>query len=329
MFRALYNFFLLWLWLNLIILKFSSFSCNTTSISYSLYPARRNYNQYLKRNRRQQTIQLSKDGCNTTCGNLKVPYPFGISLDGKCSLNKYYIINCNSSYYDPPKPFLGRKGNLEVLDISINGQLRISNFVASSYVQQTQGNEVVSQSFDASVDLAAFPIVFSDTENKLIVVGCDDYALVYGLHERTFTTGCVAGCSNLSDVIDGSCSGMGCCQISIPKGLKSFKINLRSLTNHTHVSHFNSYAFLAEQDKFIFNANDLKDPNFRNKTKKNVPVVIDWFVGMRQNCVQAKENKSSYACQTNTKCNDFNGGYRCSCLQGYEGNPYLSPGCTG
>lgn len=175
--------------------------------------------------------------------------------------------------------------------------------------------------------------MFSDTANKFTVIGCDDLALIMGTSGRNFTTGCIAMCSKSSDLINGSCTGIGCCQTSIPKGLKMFYATLASLSNHTNVSTFDpcSYAFLAEQDKFKFNMGDLSDPGFKDRTNNNVPVVLDWVVGSDVTCQQARKTESGYACQKNTTCTDFDigsGGYRCSCLPGYEGNPYLSPGCT-
>ncbi|CAO2831207.1 unnamed protein product [Amaranthus hypochondriacus] len=277
-------------------------------------------------------MAIAMPGCNTTCGNLTVPYPFGIGLDGKCSLNKYYNINCNDSYYNPPKAFIGT-GNVEVLNISlITGQLRVTNSFTHAYYQFEE-QVPFNTSTQTWIDLKKHPIVFSDTANKLTVIGCDDYAYFRGLNDRTFKTGCVTGCSYLSDVVNGSCSGIGCCQTSIPKGLKSFRIELYSFSNHTYVSNFNpqSYAFIGEQEKFNFDVSDLKNSSFYDQIETNIPIVIDWFIGEGQTCMQAKQNMSSYACQSNTSCTDFGAdaikGYRCSCLQGYEGNPYLSPGC--
>ncbi|MCD9641629.1 hypothetical protein HAX54_027944 [Datura stramonium] len=60
----------------------------------------------------------------------------------------------------------------------------------------------------------------------------------------------------------------------------------------------------------------------------NVPIVLDWAIG-NLTCVEAQQHKD-YACLVNSQCVDSGtglGGYRCSCDPGYEGNPYVSPGC--
>ncbi|KAK4483784.1 hypothetical protein RD792_010988 [Penstemon davidsonii] len=90
------------------------------------------------------------------------------------------------------------------------------------------------------------------------------------------------------------------------------------------------YAFLGEQDSFTFRASDLNDMTFENKTEVNVPIVLDWVIG-NQTCAEAQK-ANNFACQQNSKCINSDtdlGGYRCICLDGYEGNPYLDQGCRG
>ncbi|GAB4835732.1 hypothetical protein Ancab_000642 [Ancistrocladus abbreviatus] len=286
----------------------------------------------------------TKPGCQRKCGNLTVPYPFGIiGLGSHCSLTESYDIICDTSFH-PPKAFLNNH-KIEIFEITETHQMRIENNMSYA-CYDPQG--AVTKKVAAEFQPLGPSYTLSADANRFTVVGCDDYALFSELgttnlfqirattvKPTTLIGGCIALCSedDLQDM--KACPGLGCCQTSLPKGLKSFSLSVTTLNNHTEVSDFDKcgYAFLAEKDSLKFSgAADLKVEAsvFEAKIKKEVPVVIEWTVGT-ENCSQAQLSSSGYACQQNTKCVDFDGGtagYRCQCLPGYEGNPYLSPGCT-
>ncbi|KAJ0074705.1 hypothetical protein Patl1_37666 [Pistacia atlantica] len=64
-------------------------------------------------NKSVAAFPIAKLGCTPSCGNVSIPFPFGIEED--CYLEDDFAIDCNSD-----KPFLGNL-NLEVLDISLDG----------------------------------------------------------------------------------------------------------------------------------------------------------------------------------------------------------------
>ena len=266
------------------------------------------------------SAQTISPDCQATCGDVSIPYPFGTRES--CYLNGNYLITCNDTF-SPPKPFL-RTGNIEVLNISLAGHyLRVLTTIGSDCYNETGQ----SGRFNAQVTLSRFP--FSNTRNKFTAIGCDTFAIIRnGMNGQTISTGCLSMCDTIQSVTNGSCSGIGCCQTSIPKGLLNYNVTVTSFSNHSEILDFNpcSYTFLVEEDSFNFSSADLID----NQNRSRVPTVLDWAVG-NQTCEEAKKNTTSFACQGNSVCFDSDNdiGYQCNCSAGYQGNPYLPSGCQG
>ncbi|XP_055812644.1 wall-associated receptor kinase 2-like [Solanum dulcamara] len=268
-----------------------------------------------------KAANITKPGCPKQCGNLTVPYPFGIGIGSGCALNPNFEINCDTNTTDSPKPFIG---NIQIYDIS-DAEMRISNFINTKCYSQTG---VLIQDYPSWIRLGGLsPYSFSSL-NRFTVVGCDDGAIMSG---RNFANGCPSLCTSTSDIVKGKCMGFGCCQITIPKGLKYFNTTMVTTRNHSLIWSFNpcGYSFLGEASRFEFQGiEDLSDVNFAKKIRDNVPIVLDWAIG-NISCVEAQKS-NDYACLDNSQCVDSNtsiGGYRCNCNSGYVGNPYIGSGC--
>ncbi|KAL1816971.1 hypothetical protein ACET3Z_019545 [Daucus carota] len=272
---------------------------------------------------------IAKPGCQSQCGDLKVPYPFGIQPEGnegpRCFRDFGFDIICNTST-DPPKALIRSWKNIEIFDISDN-ELRVSNNVAEKCYNQSG---LVYRESRGSTEVDGTPYSYSSA-NLFTVVGCDDDADFVA--DAGLRKGCGTTCRNAEEVDKDGCFGTGCCQVSF-NIYNFFNILLKSYDNHLNVSAFNpcSYAFLGERNKFNYSLlSDLKDPNLKSKIEDTVPLVLDWVIDRPKNCSVAAQDPDTFACKhAYSYCVDTDvrsGGYRCSCEPGYEGNPYLSPGC--
>ncbi|XP_026451183.1 wall-associated receptor kinase 2-like [Papaver somniferum] len=279
----------------------------------------------------------SKPGCETHCGNVTIPYPFGIAGGEGCSAdgNGYgYSIRCDTSFY-PAKPFIG-DGKFEVISIS-ETEIRVKNSRVAAACYTKKGVQIdldpfsqdPTDRFSFFIDKTSF--TFSNTKNRLFAIGCDTLTSFFAvsgngtLHDPGV---CLSLCNSRDEVIEGSCAEeKGCCQLEFPKGINSLYASVSSLDNHTKVWSFDpcSYAFIAEKDQYSFRASDLLPTTNFIGEKRNIPFVLDWVIG-NKTCEEAKD---TLLCQKNSVCVETTDvpGYRCTCVEGYEGNPYLSPGC--
>ncbi|XP_059654916.1 wall-associated receptor kinase-like 10 [Cornus florida] len=259
---------------------------------------------------------LAKPGCPDKCGNITIPYPFGIGPNCFVDVKPYYSfeIICNKSF-TPPKPFITGV-DLEVLEIFHPTQtVRVNNPVITSNC----GNRVNNQ----LVNLNDTPFYFSDTYTRLTVMGCDNLALI--TDQDKVIGGCMSICSGNSK--SEGCYGIDCCQTTIPPPPSSDTINASfrniDLNNDTKGC---KYALMVDQEWFT----NLTNPYVVREMDK-VPVVLSWgtYKGCNTFDYYISTASNSSLCGTNASCS-FNQSsiYElCQCDHGYEGNPYLPHGC--
>ncbi|KAF2548481.1 hypothetical protein F2Q70_00020180 [Brassica cretica] len=237
-------------------------------------------------------IFISKDltvssSCQTECGNIKIPYPFGIKTG--CYLDNWYEIECRNATF----PFLVKMG-MEVVDISIPGDrdefyykdtlfgaIRIKSPITSVGCSR----DGIAQSSGSVLNMTDSPFFFGKG-NRLVAVGCNSKASL--THMEPIKVACELNCNasketsktipffnqtGCSDTMlsyaykpvctktkrkgDTSCDGNGCCQSSLPDDFEARQVigvSLESFNNENSTKQECRVAFLTDEVYTLSNA---------------------------------------------------------------------------
>ncbi|XP_042386900.1 wall-associated receptor kinase 3-like [Zingiber officinale] len=262
--------------------------------------------------------------CTRRCGDVDIPFPFGIEQD--CFLSRFHVV-CNSSklYY----------GDIQILNIYPDAS-RATRLQKVPLVHPQDNNNSTGVHISSEMDLTGSPFRFSEYRNNFAAVGCNVVAFfntstLDAFVDTRYGRSCAALCNdaaNYIDVINGSCSGAdGCCQIGdIPWGMQQFTsyIILDFAGFSGSPSQNSSCLFSTLVDRYSFNASsDLRGCDLYELYQGQFPVAVDWSIS-NASCEDAKLNPTTYACRSrNSYCNDPFPGYSCSCNYAYEGNIFM------
>ncbi|VAI20380.1 wall-associated receptor kinase 5-like [Triticum aestivum] len=248
-------------------------------------------------------------GCKTRCGDVEIPYPFGIGAG--CAIEQRFEISCSRTAADGiERPFINY---WEVLSISASsGQSRVLMFIPT-YCYNSSTGEMDSYIWDFYL---VWPYRISNSQNKFISIGCNTIGYIYNTEKSTrYATGCVSVCGSPGDLKNGSCVGVGCCQNTVPKGLTSYHVYFYDV-DYVDVSnswHFNpcSYAMVVEAETFTFNSEYITTKRFNDTYEGRQPVVLDWVIGNATYVNECEHTPSP--CPESATCQNTVGGYHCSC----------------
>ncbi|XP_024964537.1 wall-associated receptor kinase-like 1 [Cynara cardunculus var. scolymus] len=255
-----------------------------------------------------EALSYAKRGCNDTCGEVSIPYPFGIGAD--CSINEWYNVDCTHS-----TPYLSAFNNMEVLWVNLQLQMVVINvpMIADRH------NPVLNSSTILNTNHGDSPFLFCKLHNKLVVEGCGNAVI---MQDGSIVSGCSSTCRNdtVSDI--NKCFGTGCCQTRIPHYLESFTLNLTCLESQGGYEVCRSALLM--DDSLVIGKNFSLGSIPGNGA--SVPIGFLWTLTDRDyhelnGCSVHKSVRLTVGKESRVKS------HKCKCGVGRYGNPYLEGGC--
>ncbi|XP_047047688.1 wall-associated receptor kinase 2-like [Lolium rigidum] len=297
-------------------------------------------------------VNGSTASCPSSCGNVSVPYPFGIGPDPVCYLPGFNL-TCDRTRGQERLLIGGSGATLEVMEISLaNSTVRVMDTAGAVTItnQATAPGTVDAKGAWSGLGAGALegPFVVSPTRNRFLVTGCNVQGTLLGEGGNL-----IVGCSSFCAITDNfgrattrspenvaACAGDGCCETPIPIGRPSYAVGLTPLDKEQEMDQVVPIEVrVAEAGWFEGASAALLNYSSRATSRRMaIPVVLEWavksvpLVFMATTTPGCPEDAATSLCRSSlSSCSNVSGNYRsgyvCRCQVGYQGNPYIINGC--
>jgi hypothetical protein len=272
-------------------------------------------------------VIIAQDGCNSTCGEISIPFPFGMN-EPYCYAHKWFEIECKSN-----KPYL-KYLNLEVKDFDVSSSLvQIMNPIYRSNCPHKKTSS--NNNKTVTINLRDGPFVYSQDNNAFLAVGCNNLAFLQS--NGTKIGGCVSICdddnnNNNFNIASDGCNGRYCCKTLLPSHLSEFNVTLQGLRKDS--SDGCSYALIASNGWISLDSSfmDISEIETLNELKnmEYTPAWLEWEIlnEMLTNSTFKLPSDNCYDSNI-TSLSNRTTGQQCRCPWDFTGYPYISGGCTG
>lgn len=294
-------------------------------------------------------ITGSRTNCSASCGpNYELSYPFGIG--NECSLPGFNL-TCVQGAHNTTTLLLGNPAM--VIDGTAN------NGFNSPYsaIGDTTSPAGFNSPYSSTSDRTPYPAIGASISYFFnMTPGVRDYTVHWEAPGRPFAISgssymslFVVGCGVKASLLTGDdsgdevgscsvicagdqfmvlsdnepCVGIGCCRIDITVNLRAFTLNISRISGAARVLE-QVKAFITDRANYGFRGWDLG-----HDLTGQYNASLSWAIPFQPDCKHAMEDRASYACYNNSKCQDSPiGGYVCNCTGGFSGDPYVVNGCV-
>ncbi|KAK8703592.1 hypothetical protein V6N13_047243 [Hibiscus sabdariffa] len=206
---------------------------------------------------------IRQDGCAASCGNVDIPYPFGIEIG--CYMNDWFRVTCNETT-DGPKIYLTSIG-MQLLNVSVlEGTVVVNSSITYSNCLKTDG---------VSVNLTGTPFSFSAFYNRFMSVGCGSLATILRSPTDEYP---VRACMQ---PICGNWTSDAGCNADFPWDLSSFAVNMKEIHPLNNNAKSCTSAFIVDKG-YLEKIQHRKVAS--NWMMTHVPVTLKWSTQIRGLC---------------------------------------------